>query len=119
MHDLIFIIEILVSFVKVEEAFSPESGLPLKILYHFWGDFLVALLLVVLRWVLVVAFLSGRVFVLSLLVLLLHGHLLLLLLLLHPKPVPLFRRKLIDVLVLFVFMLNALGIVLLLLKFSL
>ena len=118
MHDLIFIIEILVPFVEVEEAFPPESGLSLEILNHLWGDIFIGLLLVVLRWVLVVAFLSGRVLVFALLVLLLHGHLLLLLLL-HPESMPLFRRKLIDVLVLLVFMFNALGIVLLLLKFGL
>ena len=118
MHDFIFVIEILVSLVEIEEAFPPESGLPLKVFYHFWGDFLVALLLVVLRRVFIVAFLSGRVLILALLVLLLHGHLLLLLLL-HPESMPLFRRKLIDVLVLLVFMLNALGVVLLLLKFGL
>ena len=119
MHDLIFIIEILVPFVEVEEAFPPESGLSLEILNHLWGDIFIGLLLVVLRWVLVVAFLSGRVLILSLLeLLLLHGHLLLLLLF-HPESMPLFGRKLIDVLVLLVFMFDALRVVLLLLKFGL
>jgi len=146
MHHLVLLVEVLVSLVKVEEALPPKSSLALEILYHFRSYFLVALLLIVLRGILIVPFLPGRVLIISLnsrrvlivaflsrwvlilsllvlllqghLLLLLQGHLLLLLLLLKPYSMSFLWGKLTEV-ILLVLLLYSLRIVSLLLKFIL